>query len=186
MVMGGVVSWSTCKGSSQADWSSTASHRRHVSRHETKWNDPAIKALNPGVKLPHKGIASVHRSDGSGTTFIFTHYLSSIEPEFKSKVGENTSVKWPAGVGGKGNEGVAAFGSRTDGAIGYVEYAYALQNKMTYTLIANHEGEFVSPTSEELPGGRRECRVVEARASTCCSSTSRARRAGRSPAPPSS
>src|SRR5216683_475410 len=91
----------------------------------TNWNDPAI--------------ATVHRSDGSGTNFIFTHYLSSVDPEFKSKVGENTSVEFPGGLGGKGNEGVAALTSRTDGAIGYVEYAYALQNKMIYTQLRNHE-----------------------------------------------
>ena len=113
-----------------------------------KWNDPAIKALNPGVALPDKAIATVHRSDGSGTNFIFTHYLSSIDPEFKSKIGENTSVEFPGGLGGKGNEGVAALTGRTDGAIGYVEYAYALQNKMTYTLLKNRDGAFVSPDSK--------------------------------------
>ena len=113
-----------------------------------KWDDPAIKALNPGVTLPSKAIATVHRSDGSGTNFIFTHYLSSIDPEFKSQVGENTSVEFPSGLGGKGNEGVAALTGRTDGAIGYVEYAYALQNKMTYTLLQNRDGAFVSPDSK--------------------------------------
>jgi phosphate transport system substrate-binding protein len=114
----------------------------------SNWNDPAIAALNPGVKLPDKAIATVHRSDGSGTNFIFTHYLSSVDPDFKSKVGENTSVEFPGGLGGKGNEGVAALAARTDGAIGYVEYAYALQNKMTYALLKNHDGEFVSPESK--------------------------------------
>jgi phosphate transport system substrate-binding protein len=114
----------------------------------TKWDDPAIKALNPGVTLPSKAIATVHRSDGSGTNFIFTHYLSSIDPAFKDQVGENTSVEFPGGLGGKGNEGVAALASRTDGAIGYVEYAYALQNKMTYTQLKNHDGSFVSPDSK--------------------------------------
>ena len=113
----------------------------------TKWNDPAIAKLNPGVALPDKAVATVHRSDGSGTNFIFTHYLSSVDPEFNSKVGESTSVEFPGGLGGKGNEGVAALTSRTDGAIGYVEYAYALQNKMNYTLLRNREGTFVSPTS---------------------------------------
>jgi phosphate transport system substrate-binding protein len=113
-----------------------------------KWNDPAIVQLNPGVKLPDKAIATVHRSDGSGTNFIFTHYLSEIDPEFKDKVGENTSVEFPGGLGGKGNEGVAAIASRTDGAIGYVEYAYALQNKMNYTLLKNRDGAFVSPNSK--------------------------------------
>ena len=110
-----------------------------------KWNDPAIAQLNPGMKLPDKAVATVHRSDGSGTNFIFTHYLSSVDPEFKSKVGENTSVEFPGGLGGKGNEGIAALTSRTDGAIGYVEYAYALQNKMTYTQLRNREGAFVAP-----------------------------------------
>jgi phosphate transport system substrate-binding protein len=114
----------------------------------TKWNDAAIAQLNPGVKLPAKAIATVHRSDGSGTNFIFTHYLSSVDAEFKSQVGENTSVEFPGGLGGKGNEGVAALTSRTEGAIGYVEYAYALQNKMTYTLLKNRDGAFVVPDSK--------------------------------------
>jgi phosphate transport system substrate-binding protein len=113
----------------------------------TNWNDPAIKALNPDLTLPDKAIATVHRSDGSGTNFIFTHYLSSIDPDFKAKIGENTSVEFPGGLGGKGNEGVAALASRTDGAIGYVEYAYALQNKMTYALLKNHDGAFVTPNA---------------------------------------
>ena len=113
-----------------------------------KWNDPAIAALNPGTALPDKAIAPIHRSDGSGTNFIFTHYLSSIDPQFKDKIGENTSVDFPSGLGGKGNEGVAALTGRTDGAIGYVEYAYALQNKMTYTLLRNRDGAFVAPDSK--------------------------------------
>ena len=113
-----------------------------------KWNDAAIAELNPGITLPDKAVATVHRSDGSGTNFIFTHYLSSIDPEFKDKVGENTSVEFPGGLGGKGNEGVAALTSRTDGAIGYVEYAYALQNKMAYTQLRNQNGAFVSPDSK--------------------------------------
>src|SRR5437588_8404063 len=113
-----------------------------------KWNDPVIAALNPGLPLPTKAVATVHRSDGSGTNFIFTHYLSSIDPAFKDKVGENTSVEFPGGLGGKGNEGIAALTGRTDGAIGYVEYAYALQNKMNFTLLKNHDGAFVSPDSK--------------------------------------
>jgi phosphate transport system substrate-binding protein len=113
----------------------------------TNWNDKAIAALNPGLKLPDKAIATVHRSDGSGTNFIFTHYLSSVDPGFKATIGENTSVEFPGGLGGKGNEGVAALAGRTDGAIGYVEYAYALQNKMTYALLKNHDGNFVAPNS---------------------------------------
>ena len=111
----------------------------------TKWNDPAIAALNSGLKLPDLAIAPVYRSDGSGTTFIFTHYLSEVSPEWKDKVGENTSVQFPSGIGGKGNEGVSAMASRTVGAIGYVEYAYAKQNKLTYALLRNKDGEFVSP-----------------------------------------
>ena len=114
----------------------------------TNWNDKAIAALNPDLKLPDKAIATVHRSDGSGTNFIFTHYLSSVDADFKAKVGENTSVEFPGGLGGKGNEGVAAIASRTDGAIGYVEYAYALQNKMTYTQLKNHDGNLVSPNAQ--------------------------------------
>ncbi|HEV2189202.1 MAG TPA: phosphate ABC transporter substrate-binding protein PstS [Stellaceae bacterium] len=113
----------------------------------TNWNDKAIAALNPGLNLPDKAIATVHRSDGSGTNFIFTHYLSGIDADFKAKVGENTSVEFPGGLGGKGNEGVAALAARTDGAIGYVEYAYALQNKMTYVQLKNHDGNYVSPNA---------------------------------------
>src|SRR5438874_10493331 len=115
-----------------------------------KWNDPAIAALNPGVTLPDKAIAPVHRSDGSGTNFIFTHYLSSIDPEFADKIGENTSVEFPGGLGGKGNEGVAALTTRTDGAIGYIEYAFVQQNKLTYTLLRNRDGEFVAPASKSF------------------------------------
>jgi phosphate transport system substrate-binding protein len=113
----------------------------------TKWNDAAIVALNPGLNLPDKAIATVHRSDGSGTNFLFTHSLSSVDADFKAKIGENTSVEFPGGLGGKGNEGVAALTSRTDGAIGYVEYAYALQNKMIFCLLKNRDGNFVAPNS---------------------------------------
>src|SRR2546421_4541066 len=112
-----------------------------------KWNDPAIAQLNAGLTLPDKAIAPVHRSDGSGTNFIFTHYLSSIDPEFADKIGENTSVEFPGGLGGKGNEGVAALTTRTDGAIGYIEYAYASQNKMAYTQLRNQSGAFITPNS---------------------------------------
>ncbi len=111
----------------------------------TKWNDAAIKALNPGVNLPDATIATVHRADGSGTSFIFTNYLSKVNAEWKSKVGENTSPAWPNGTGGKGNEGVAAFVSRLPNSIGYVEYAYVKQNKMVYTKMVNSEGTTVSP-----------------------------------------
>jgi phosphate transport system substrate-binding protein len=110
-----------------------------------KWNDPAIVALNPGVKLPDAQIAVVRRADGSGTTFIFTNYLSKVNVEWKSKVGEGTAVNWPTGAGGKGNEGVAAFVQRLPNSIGYVEYAYAKQNKMVYALMQNAAGTFVAP-----------------------------------------
>jgi phosphate transport system substrate-binding protein len=111
----------------------------------TKWDDPAIAKLNPGVKLPSLAIAVVHRSDGSGTTFIFTNYLSKVSPDWKSQVGEGTSVQWPVGLGGKGNEGVSAIASRTLGGIGYVEYAYALQNKLTHTKLVNSAGRALEP-----------------------------------------
>jgi phosphate transport system substrate-binding protein len=114
----------------------------------TKWDDPAIAKLNPGLKFPSVAIAVVHRSDGSGTTFIFTNYLSKVSPEWKQKVGEGTAVEWPAGLGGKGNEGVSAIASRTIGGIGYVEFAYALQNKLTHTKVINSEGVALEPSLE--------------------------------------
>jgi len=112
-----------------------------------KWNDPALVELNKGIKLPDSTITVVNRSDGSGTTFIFTNYLSKVSPEWKDKVGNAASVSWPAptGAGGKGNEGVASFVQRLKGSIGYVEYAYAKQNNMTYVLLQNREGHFVAP-----------------------------------------
>jgi phosphate transport system substrate-binding protein len=112
-----------------------------------KWNDPQIASLNQDLKLPDLGITVVHRSDGSGTTFIFTNYLSKVSPEWKEQVGNSTSVSWPAptSTGGKGNEGVASFVQRIKGAIGYVEYAYAKQNKMAHAQLQNREGTFVGP-----------------------------------------
>ena len=110
-----------------------------------KWDDPAIKALNPKAHLPNQDILPVRRADGSGTTFIFTNYLSKVNAEWKSKVGEGTAVNWPTGAGGKGNEGVAAFVNRLPNSIGYVEYAYVKQNKMTYAQMQNAAGTFVSP-----------------------------------------
>lgn len=111
----------------------------------TKWNDPAIKALNPGVNFPDAAIAPVRRSDGSGTTFLFTNYLSKVSADWKAKVGDGTAVNWPTGAGGKGNEGVAAFVNRLPNAIGYVEYAYVKQNKMNFAQLKNASGSFVSP-----------------------------------------
>jgi len=116
----------------------------------TKWDDPAIKKLNPNAKLPSQAIAVVHRSDGSGTTFNFAYYLAQVSPEWKSKVGFNTSVEWPVGIGAKGNEGVSNNEAQTKGSIGYVEYAYALQNKLTYTKMVNKDGKTVLPTSEAI------------------------------------
>lgn len=111
----------------------------------TKWTDPAIKALNPTLALPDAAIAPVRRADGSGTSFIFTNYLSKVNPEWKTKVGEGTAVNWPVGAGGKGNEGVAAFVGRLPNSIGFLEYAYVKQNKMTFAQMKNAAGNFVSP-----------------------------------------
>ena len=112
------------------------------------WDDPAIQKFNPNAKLPSQAIAVVHRSDGSGTTFNFTHYLAQVSPDWKSQVGSATSVEWPVGIGAKGNEGVSNNVSQTRSSIGYVEYAYALQNKMDYTKMVNKDGKTVAPTSE--------------------------------------
>ena len=114
----------------------------------TKWDDPAIKKLNPKLKLPSAAIAVVHRSDGSGTTFNFSDYLSKVSADWKSKVGDGTAVEWPVGVGAKGNEGVSGNIGQTKNSIGYVEYAYAKQNKLTYTTMVNKAGKTVEPTME--------------------------------------
>lgn len=113
-----------------------------------KWNDPAIAKLNPGVKLPDQNIAVVRRADGSGTSFVFTSYLAKVNATWKEKVGAGNTVNWPAGLGGKGNDGVAAFVQRLPGSIGYVEYAYAKQNNLAYTKLVNADGQAVSPTEE--------------------------------------
>jgi phosphate transport system substrate-binding protein len=114
------------------------------------WNDSAIQKLNPSLKLPTLAITVVHRSDGSGTTFNWVNYLSKVSPEWNDKVGEGTAVEWPIGVGGKGNEGVAAFVTRTRSSIGYVEYAYAVQNKMVYGQVQNKAGQFIKPDAESF------------------------------------
>lgn len=111
----------------------------------SKWNDPRIAQLNPGLKLPDAQISVVRRADGSGTTFIFTNYLAKVSPDWKAAVGEGTAVNWPVGAGGKGNEGVSAFVQRLPNSIGYVEYAYAKQNKMPYALMQNAAGNYVAP-----------------------------------------
>ena len=116
----------------------------------SRWNDPALKALNPTLALPDAAIAQVRRADGSGTTFIFTNYLSKVSPEWKSKVGEGTAVNWPVGAGGKGNEGVAAFVSRLPNSMGYVEYSYVKQNKLNYALMQNSAGVFIKPEDDSF------------------------------------
>ncbi len=115
-----------------------------------KWNDPKIVALNPGLKLPDANITPVYRSDGSGTTFVFTDYLSKVSADWKSKVGTNTSVQWAVGIGGKGNEGVSASVKQVANSIGYVEYAYAKQNKLSYALIQNADGQFPDPDDKSF------------------------------------
>jgi phosphate transport system substrate-binding protein len=114
----------------------------------TKWSDARIRKLNPKLALPDTAIAPVYRSDGSGTNFLFSDYLSKSSPKFKESIGANTSVQWPSGIGAKGNEGVANMTTQTDGAIGYVEYAYAKQNKMAYAKLRNHDGQIVDPSAE--------------------------------------
>ncbi len=116
----------------------------------TQWNDPKIKSLNPKLALPSTAIAPVYRSDGSGTNFLFSDYLSKVSPKFMSSIGANTSVQWPIGIGAKGNEGVANMTTQTDGAIGYVEYAYAKQNKMAYVLLTNKAGVAVAPSADSF------------------------------------
>lgn len=116
----------------------------------TRWNDPAIARLNPGMKLPDERITVVHRSDGSGTSFNFTNYLSKVSPSWKSQVGEGTAVNWPTGIGGKGNEGVAAYVKQIDGSIGYVEYAYALTNHIAWSKLKNAAGKVVAPDSSSF------------------------------------
>lgn len=116
----------------------------------TKWNDPAIASQNPDVKLPDLDIVVVHRSDGSGTTYIFTDYLSKVSPDWKEKVGKGTSVSWPAGLGGKGNEGVSGQVKQVPGAIGYIELAYAKQNKLSYADVKNSSGNYITPTIDSV------------------------------------
>ena len=148
-IMGGVVPVINVKGVESGKLRVTGELLANIYLGKVKtWNDPAIAALNKGVALPSDAITVVARSDGSGTTFLFVNYLSKVSAEWKSTVGEGTSVKWPAGVGGKGNEGVASYVARINGAIGYVEYAYAKQNKLAHALMANKDGQFVAPSDD--------------------------------------
>jgi phosphate transport system substrate-binding protein len=146
MIMGGVVPVVNLEGIKPGELTLDGPTLASIFMGEiTSWDDAKIKALNPNVNLPSKAVAVVHRSDGSGTSFLFTDYLSKTSPEWKDKVGANSSVEWPVGLGAKGNEGVAGQTTQTDGAIGYVEYAYAKQNKMTYTKMVNTDGKVVEP-----------------------------------------
>jgi phosphate transport system substrate-binding protein len=148
-VMGGIVPVVNLEGVKPGELTIDGPTLAKIFLGEIKtWDDPAIKKLNASVKLPSQAIAIVHRSDGSGTTFNFAYYLADVSPDWKSKVGVNTSVQWPSGIGAKGNEGVANNVGNTKGAIGYVEYAYAKQNKLTYTKMVNKAGKTVTPASE--------------------------------------
>ena len=147
MVMGGIVPVINLEGIKAGDLTIDGPTLASIFMGTvTKWNDPALAKLNPNVKLPETAIVVVHRSDGSGTTFNFTDYLSKVSPDWKSKVGESTAVEWPAGIGAKGNEGVANNVANTKGSIGYVEYAYAKQNNLTTTKMVNKDGKVVAPT----------------------------------------
>ena len=149
MVMGGIVPVVNLDGVKPGDLTLDGPTLAKIFLSEIKnWNDPAIQKLNPNAKLPNQAIAIVHRSDGSGTTYNFAYYLAEVSPDWKSKVGVNTSVQWPSGIGAKGNEGVANNVANTKGSIGYVEYAYAKQNNLTVTKMVNKDGKTVAPTSE--------------------------------------
>jgi phosphate transport system substrate-binding protein len=150
-VMGGVVPVINLDGVKSGDVTLDGPTLGKIFMGEVKtWDDPAIAKLNPKAKLPKQAIAVVHRSDGSGTTFIFTNYLSKVNADWKSKVGNNTAVEWPVGIGAKGNEGVANNVANTKGSIGYVETAYAKQNNLTTTNLINKDGKAVSPTTESI------------------------------------
>jgi phosphate transport system substrate-binding protein len=149
MVMGGIVPVVNLDGVKPGELTIDGPTLTKIFLGDIKtWNDPAIKKLNSSVKLPNQAIAIVHRSDGSGTTYNFAYYLADVSSDWKSKVGVNTSVQWPSGIGAKGNEGVANNIGNTKGSIGYVEYAYAKQNKLTFTKMVNKVGKTVAPTSE--------------------------------------
>ena len=151
MIIGGVVPVVNIKGVKAGQLTLDGATVASIYLGEiTKWNDPKIKKLNPKLTLPDTAIAPVYRSDGSGTNFLFTDYLSKSSPKFKESVGANASVQWPVGIGAKGNEGVANMTTQTDGAIGYVEYAYAKQNNMANTLLINKGGKAVAPSADSF------------------------------------
>jgi phosphate transport system substrate-binding protein len=148
-IIGGVVPVVNLKGVANGELKFTGELLANIYMGKIKkWNDPAITQLNPGVKLPDDAITPVYRSDGSGTTFLFTNYLSKVNAEWKSSISEGSTVKWPAGVGGKGNEGVASYVQKLNGSIGYVEYAYAKQNKLNAGQMRNKDGQFIKPTDD--------------------------------------
>ena len=150
-VMGGVVPVINVKGIEPGTLKLTGAVLADIYLGKiSRWNDAAIKSLNPGLALPDAAIAQVRRADGSGTTFIFTNYLSKVSPDWKSKVGEGTAVNWPVGAGGKGNEGVAAFVARLPNSMGYVEYSYVKQNKLNYAVMQNSAGVFVKPEDDSF------------------------------------
>ena len=150
-VMGGVVPVINIKGIEPGSMKLTGQVLGDIYLGKiARWNDPAIKALNPTLALPDAAIAQVRRADGSGTTFIFTNYLSKVNAEWKTKVGEGTAVNWPVGAGGKGNEGVAAFVARLPNSLGYVEYSYVKQNKLNYAVMQNSAGSFVKPEDDSF------------------------------------
>ena len=149
MIMGGIVPVLNLDGVKAGDITLDGATLAKMYMGDIKaWNDPAIVKLNPGMKLPETPIVVVHRADGSGTTFNFTNYLSKVSPDWKSKIGENTAVEWPVGLGAKGNEGVANNVANTKGALGYVEYAYAKQNNLVSTKMVNHDGKTVAPAMD--------------------------------------
>ena len=150
-IMGGVVPVINIKGITPGQVKLTGDVLANIYLGKIKkWNDPSLQALNRGISLPDQAISVVHRSDGSGTTFLFTNYLSKVSPAWKTAVGEGTAVRWPTGVGGKGNEGVANYVARIYGSIGYVEYAYAKQNKLSHALMGNKAGNFVAPDQKSF------------------------------------
>jgi phosphate transport system substrate-binding protein len=149
MVMGGIVAVVNLDGVKPGDIILDGATLANIYLGQiTKWNDPAIKALNPKLNLPDLAIVPIHRADGSGTTFNFTYYLGEVSPDWKSKVGVSTTVDWPGGIGAKGNDGVANNVATTKGAIGYVEFAYAEQNKLTFASMSNKAGKIVAPTMD--------------------------------------
>jgi phosphate transport system substrate-binding protein len=186
-VIGGIVPVMNLPGFKPGQLKMTGANIADIYRGAIKnWSDPLLAKNNPGLKLPNLPITVVHRSDGSGTTFLFTSYLSLEAEHWAKEVGANDSVAWPVGIGGKGNDGVAAFVKQTPGSIGYVEYAFAKQNAMTYALMQDKAGQFIAPTrsTSRTPPPTPSGQVR--RASTCCCSPSRAPTPGRSRARPSS